>query len=134
MKKLIFICNCSKAKTTTLTQNKIETITPTSTDNHNDDKGKNPITSFTTTVITSTLYYPGYTTTITTTNSKGETISYETYIPPSTVLVVKTQAVDAAMLDGSDSTTLHDFNGHGLLGVIMSLVVVTISLIFMMFS
>jgi uncharacterized membrane protein len=133
----MFICNCSKPKTTTITQSKIETITPSPEhpNNHDDDKEKNKITSFTTTVTTITLYYPGYTTTVTTTNSKGELTSYATYIPPSTVIVVKTQIVDVAMLEGtSDSTILYDFNRHSLLGVIMSLAVVATTLVFMIVS
>ena len=133
---LILFTIVSTPKVTISTQTKIETMTPTPTPVSADNKNyeKNKITSFTTTVTTITLYYAGYSSTITTTDSKGELTTYATYIPPSTVLVVKTQVADAAMLDGSDSTTLHDFNGHSLLGIIMSLVVVTITLIFMMFS
>jgi hypothetical protein len=133
----MLFCNSSTPKTETSTQQEVETITPTPNQNDKDHE-KNKITQFTTTTTTITLYFAGSTVTVTTTNSKGETISYATYIPPSTVLVVKKVAVTADANDPaetiSDSTVLYDFNSHGLCGVLMSLVVVATTLIFMIFA
>src|SRR5690349_19560981 len=118
----------SPPKVKTYTSTGVETIaqTPTPTPTQgNDDQGgtttvktttydheKNKVTHYTTTTTTVTLYYAGYTTTITTTNSKGHTIIYATYVPPSTVLVVKTLASPAALEAPAAGSTgvLHGFN------------------------
>jgi hypothetical protein len=76
------------------------------------------------------LYFAGSTVTVTTTNEKGETITYETYVPPSTVLVVKKVAVTAESLEETSDSAIN-FNSYGLWGVTMSLVVVAMSLAFM---
>src|SRR4051812_29023793 len=127
----MLFCNLSTPKTETSTQEEVEKITPTPNPNDKGDNEKNKKNSYTTTTTIITLYYAGSTVSVTTTNDKGETITYETYIPPSTVLVVKKVAVTAD-LEGeetvSDSTILHDFNSHGLWGVVMSLFVVSTTL------
>lgn len=130
--------NLSTPKLETSTQQEIETITPTPTpnnknnNNNNNNDAKNKITHWTTTTTTLTLYFAGYTTTITTTNSKGEITSFATYIPPSTVLVVKTVALKAIEETTFESATiLHDFNSHGLWGITMSLVIVSATLVIM---
>ncbi|RIA81024.1 hypothetical protein C1645_837672 [Glomus cerebriforme] len=79
-----------------------------------------------TTQSTSTLYVAGYQTT--------DSLGMPTSILPSTLYVVKNVAITepaAATTIVSDSTTLHDFNSHGFWGVIISLVIVTTTLIFM---
>ncbi|RGB39579.1 hypothetical protein C1646_754306, partial [Rhizophagus diaphanus] len=136
-------------KVETSTQDEIETITPTPTpkknnnknDNNDDnnDDNKKKITHWTTTTTTLTLYFAGYTSTVTTTNAQGDITSFATYIPPSTVLVVKKVAVTApALEDGTDTSNsmpvLHDFNSHGLWGITMSLLVVVATLVFMIFA
>ncbi|GBC00074.1 hypothetical protein RclHR1_03730013, partial [Rhizophagus clarus] len=131
-------------KVETSTESTIETITPTPTpndnnNNANNNNNKNKITHWTTTTTTLTLYFAGFTSTVTTTNSQGQITSFATYIPPSTVLVVKKVAVTApALEDGSDTsdsiTILHDFNSHGLWGITMSLIVVVATLVFMIFA
>ena len=122
-------------KVKTSTQTKIETITPTPTSENSNDKHK--VTRYSTTTTTVTLYYAGYSSTITTTDSKGRLKTYATYIPPSTVLVVKEVAVTAPALedDGTSNsvTILHDFHGHGLWGITMSLTIIVITLSFMIF-
>jgi hypothetical protein len=108
--------------------------------NNNNEKNndeKNKITQYTTTTTTLTLFFAGYTTEITTTNSKGVITSFETYIPPSTVLVVKKIAVTAPPIEigiSKSTTILHDFNSHGLFGVTMSLAIVIATLVFMIFA
>ncbi|EXX76476.1 hypothetical protein RirG_032830 [Rhizophagus irregularis DAOM 197198w] len=138
--------NHSTAKVETSTQDEVETVTPAPTpnannnnNNNNNNNGKNKITKFTTTTTTQTLYFAGYTSTITTTNSLGEVTTFATYIPPSTVLVVKKVAVTApALEDGTDTsdsmTILHGVNNNSLWGVTMSLAVVTATLVFMIFA
>src|SRR2546429_8386084 len=86
----MLLYNCSAPIVTTVSQDAIETITPGPNNNNNNN---NKITSFVTTTTTVTMYYAGFSTTVTTTNSQGELITYSTYIPPSTVLVVKKVAV-----------------------------------------
>jgi len=115
-------------------------VTPTpESKQKNNEKDEHKTTRWTTTITTVTLYFAGYTTTITTKNDKGEKTTFATYIPPSTVLVVKRVAVTAPVNKNdfsiSDSTTaLRNFNSHGLWGVIMSLAVVSTTLVFMIFS
>ena len=89
---------------------------------------------------TSTLYYGGYTTTITITNSFGEQTVVTTYVPPSTVIVVKEVVYTAVAIDqgtaGTSGATiiLHDFISHNLWGVSLSLLIATSTLIFMTFA
>ena len=81
-----------------------------------------------TTKTTITSYIAGYTTI----DSQGSTST----VPPSTLYVVKNVAITdtATTTVASDSATiLHNFNSHGLWGVTMSLVVVTVTLVFMVF-
>ncbi|RIA96419.1 hypothetical protein C1645_733301 [Glomus cerebriforme] len=79
---------------------------------------------------TSTLYVAGYQTT--------DSLGQPTFIPPSTLYVVKNIAVTepaAATTTVSDSTTiLHDFSSHGFWGVTISFVIATTTLIFMVFA
>jgi len=81
---------------------------------------------------TITLFYPGRTTTITKTTSNADdqtfTTTFATYIPPSTVLVVKTVV---AVVDQESLTSLCEFNIHGLWSITMSLFIVAATLIFM---
>jgi hypothetical protein len=136
--------NLSTPKLETSTQQEIETITPTPTpnnknnNNNNNNNAKNKITHWTTTTTTLTLYFAGFTKTITTTNAQGQPTTFATYIPPSTVLVVKKVVATAAGLDDgtfeSDSTTISQDLNHGLWGIIMSLVVCTCTLIFMVIA
>src|SRR5689334_11137386 len=93
---------------------------------------------------TQTLYFAGYTTTIKTTNSRGEPTTIATFIPPSTLIVIKTvpaTAVTAAPVkttkanvsNSMDSmATLHDIS-HSLWSVTISLSIVAVTLIFMIF-
>jgi hypothetical protein len=78
---------------------------------------------------TLTSYFAGYSTT----NSLGPT-----FIPPSTLYVVKSIAVTEAPVKteiSSDSTTiLHDINSYSLWGVTMSLSVITATLFFMIIA
>ncbi|CAJ0823067.1 10541_t:CDS:2 [Entrophospora sp. SA101] len=50
---------------------------------------KSTITQFKTYTTTETLYFPGYTTYTSSTGTDGELTTYATYIPPSTVVVIK---------------------------------------------
>ncbi|CAG8563015.1 3591_t:CDS:2, partial [Funneliformis caledonium] len=136
----------------TSVQTSIETIMPTPDNNNGDNKDEkkknqnndekkkkqHKITSYTTITTTITLYYAGYTTTMTTTNSLGKITTFATYIPPSTVIVVKTMVspVTLAVDEDLSSTTirLHEFNSHSLWGVTMSLIVVFASLIISVFA
>ena len=80
-----------------------------------------------TTKTTITSYFAGYTTVVDGTTST---------VPPSTKVVVKDVAITEPVTTTvvTDSTTsLHDFNSHGLWGVTMSLVVVTTTLVLMVF-
>ncbi|RIA97272.1 hypothetical protein C1645_814355, partial [Glomus cerebriforme] len=130
-------------KLETSTQQEVETITsmptPSPTNDNGNDNTSHKITHWTTSTITTTitLYFAGFTKTITTTNAQGMVTTFATYIPPSTVLVVKKVVASAGLTDstfGSDSITIsHDFS-HGLWGIAMSLAVVTSTLIFMIFA
>lgn len=129
----LILQNRSPTKIETSTQEEIETITPPPTQ-VNPGKNNKIVTSTSTTTVT--LFFAGFTTTITTTNSLGEATSFATYVPPSTVLVVKKVAYTAAAIeDGtSDSTTiLHGFNSHNIWGVSISLLIVISTLVFMTF-
>ncbi|CAG8734124.1 476_t:CDS:2, partial [Racocetra fulgida] len=65
-----------------------------------------PNAKYTTTKFTSTIYqvYPGYSTITSSTGSDGQVATYETYVPPSTVVVLKevtgVQEADALSTDG----------------------------------
>ncbi|CAG8769443.1 15068_t:CDS:1, partial [Rhizophagus irregularis] len=90
---------------TTYTESGVETPTPVPEN-----------IKLTTTETTLTSYFAGYSTT----NSLGD----PTFVPPSTLYVVKSMAVTEAPTSTvvSDSATiLHDTNSHGLWGVTMSL-------------
>ncbi|CAJ0638996.1 1836_t:CDS:2 [Entrophospora sp. SA101] len=50
---------------------------------------KSTVTQFTTYTTTETSYFPGYTTYTSSTGTNGQLTTYATYIPPSTVVVVK---------------------------------------------
>jgi hypothetical protein len=122
------LCDYSTPKTITSTQNKIETIIPTQTPGENNKLYNQPnkISQWIVTSTTFTLYYPGSTITITTTNSKGELTTLAKYIPPSIVLVVKKVVIP------NDFPSLT--NRHGLWEITISLVVVSITLVFMIFA
>ncbi|CAG8508670.1 4190_t:CDS:2 [Cetraspora pellucida] len=100
-----------------------------------------PNAKFTTFKFLSTEYqvYPGFSTVTTMTGTDGQVATYETYVPPSTVVVVKevtgVQAADSLSTDGivggGNSFNEMRRSGSGLLGIIMSLWVVTITLVYM---
>ncbi|EXX73281.1 hypothetical protein RirG_061600 [Rhizophagus irregularis DAOM 197198w] len=103
---------------TTYTESGVETPTPVPEN-----------AKLTTIETTLTSYFAGYSTI----NSLG----IPTFVPPSTLYVVKSIAVTEAPTNTivSDSTTiLHDINSHGLWGVTMSLSVITATFIFMMIA
>jgi hypothetical protein len=104
---------------TTFTQPGVETPTPPS--------GNEVLT---TTQSTSTLYVAGYTTT----NSLGQPI----IVPPSSLLVVNEVAIvtkaSVETVMASDSTILHDLNGHGLWGITMSLFIAITTIVFMVIA
>jgi hypothetical protein len=126
---IYLFCNCSTPKTITSTQNTIETIIPTPTPGENDKLYNQPntISQWMITTTTLTLYYPGSTIIITSTNSKGELTTLAKYIPPSIVLVVK-----KVVIPFGGST--YNFDRHGLWEIIISLVIVTLTLVFMVFT
>ncbi|CAJ0861506.1 8373_t:CDS:2 [Entrophospora sp. SA101] len=78
--------NTTTLSTTTVTQEPI--TTPTQTVITQNGKSET-ITKFTTTLTTMTETIPGYTTITSTTGTNGELTTFATYIPPSTVVVVK---------------------------------------------
>ncbi|CAG8469802.1 19752_t:CDS:2 [Racocetra persica] len=100
-----------------------------------------PNAKYTTTKFTSTMYqvYPGYSIITSSTGSDGQVATYETYVPPSTVVVLKevtgVQEADALSTDGivggGNSFNEMRRSGSGLLGIIMSLWVVAITLFYM---
>src|ERR1043165_37552 len=114
---MLFYQSNSIPKVTTSKQSEIETPTPVSNN-----------AKLITTETTLTSYFAGYSTT----NSIGET----TFIPPSTLYIVKSVAVtDPVQTVFKDSTTnLHNFNSHGLWGVTISLTVIVTTLIFMILA
>jgi hypothetical protein len=124
------LCNHSTQIITTYTQSGIETITPTPTPEN--DNEPNKITHWTTTMTTVTLYVPGSTKVFTTTNDQGELTTYVTYIPPSTIIVVKKVLTPAVETIGN-ADSIYDYNSHGLWGVTMSLTTIAVTLVFMIF-
>ncbi|CAG8461926.1 8408_t:CDS:2 [Scutellospora calospora] len=119
--------------TTTNDQNTIETIYS------NSDKTINSktITKFITTTFirTITQVCPGYTTTITT-SINGELTTFQTYYPPSTIIVL--QPVTAALPAEDNilvaSGNIHTFNlndNTGLINIVWSLWVISWSLVYM---
>ncbi|CAG8811482.1 33768_t:CDS:2, partial [Racocetra persica] len=98
------------------------------------------ITSFTkrTVTVTVTVYVPGYVTTVTE-YKNGETISYETYYPPSTKIIVQVvTSVAPAGFEFVESKArrlshygLFDRNNDGLVSVVLSLWVVMWSLVYL---
>src|SRR3954451_13955523 len=73
---LMLLYNRRTPSVETLSQDGVETITPTP--GPNDNNNNNKITSFVTTTTTVTLYVAGFSTVVTTTNSQGELITYST--------------------------------------------------------
>ncbi|CAJ0889946.1 13792_t:CDS:2 [Entrophospora sp. SA101] len=65
------------------------TKTTTSQSQLGSSQKKSTITQFKTYTTTETLYFPGYTTYTSSTGTNGQLTTYATYIPPSTVVVVK---------------------------------------------
>ena len=82
---------------------------------------------------TVTLYVPGSTKVLTTTNNLGELTTYVAYILPSTVIVVKKVSTPVVELIGF-ADSMYNFNGHGLWSIVMSLVTVAVTLVFMIFA
>ncbi|CAG8450140.1 2649_t:CDS:2, partial [Funneliformis caledonium] len=90
---------------------------------------------YTTFTITITSIKPGYSTIITTTNNKGEPTSYQTYIPPTTVVIVKKITSPLPVPTGDqvafgESLILDGY--QGILGVWISLIIVIASMVFSM--
>ncbi|CAG8514195.1 4990_t:CDS:2, partial [Gigaspora margarita] len=99
------------------------------------DVDSKTITKFTTTVFieTVTQVYPGYTTTITTTNENGELTTYSTYYPPSTIIVLQTVTgvvpLGYEITDQNGANSLGDYGlfnrrNDGLVSVALSLWIV----------
>ena len=88
-------------------------------------------TKFTTTTTTTITKMVTSTKTITETKDKTFTTTFATYIPPSTVCVVKTVvAVIDEEFNDAFFVSLGEFNSHGLWGITISLFVVAVTLIF----
>ncbi|CAI2171191.1 2204_t:CDS:2, partial [Funneliformis geosporum] len=115
-----------------------EVITPTPTPtpiNPNNKDDKKPITKYTTFTTTFTTVIPGTTKFVTTTNDQGEPTTLASYIPPSTVVVVKkvtspmTEPSDIAQDYGNSNSII--LNGsHGIWSIAISLIIGTSSFIF----
>ncbi|CAG8491947.1 9761_t:CDS:2 [Racocetra persica] len=94
------------------------------------------ITKFTTTTYTQTItrVYPGYTTTITYTTD-GTVASYETYYPPSTVVVYQPVTATIPMDDSLGTSNSIGFkDNNGLVNILWSLWLVGWSLVYMILT
>ena len=126
---LIYFANNRDPITSTITQKELVTPTPIPADK--------PITTTTT---TKTLYVPGNTKIITTTDPLGTPLSSLVYVPPSTIIVKQVYVVTVATKIPTIYTTtaaankiLYDFNSQCLWGVTMTLAVISTTLVFMSF-
>jgi len=130
-KNISMFCNYSVPTTKSFKQTKLETelITSFPSELETLKPTDNPTRWTITYRKTITLFYPGRTITITTTDSKSSTTVFATYIPPSTVYVVKTIV---GVVDEEHS--ISEFSSEGLWGIIMSLLVTTATLVFMVYT
>ncbi|CAG8705652.1 4499_t:CDS:2 [Dentiscutata erythropus] len=116
-----------KIFTSTATDQKI-TLTPSY---------EKTITKFTITTFIQTItqVYPGYTTTITT-NINGVESTYETYYPPSTLVVMQTVTASVPAIEAGQSSNIginfRDYNG--LVNIIWSLWIIIWSLVYMILT
>ncbi len=112
------------------------TITPTPS--NNDDSAKsNPkhITRYTTYITSYYTVIPGTSKMITTTNKAGEPTTFSTYVPPSTVLLVRkviTPISDST--DGSIDGSGNLLNVQGLWGIGTSITIVFFSMFYMILA
>nr|CAG8648837.1 13763_t:CDS:2 [Entrophospora candida] len=97
---------------------------------------KSTITQFKTYTTTSTLYFPGYTTYTSSTGTDGELTTYATYIPPSTVVVIKkvTSATVEEIQESSPVSAGHldlELSIYNLYSIATSLFVVSVTMLYL---
>nr|CAG8535200.1 11254_t:CDS:2 [Entrophospora candida] len=97
---------------------------------------KSTITQFTTYTTTSTMYFPGYSTVTSSKGTDGELTTYATYIPPSTVVVVKkvTSAKVEEIQETNPSSAGHldlELSVYNLYSVATSLSVIAVTMLYL---
>ncbi|CAH1764643.1 13619_t:CDS:10 [Entrophospora sp. SA101] len=97
---------------------------------------KSTITQFTTYTTTSTIYHPGYSTVTSSKGTDGELTTYATYIPPSTVVVVKkvTSAKVEEIQETNPSSAGHldlELSVYNLYSVATSLSVIAVTMLYL---
>ncbi|CAJ0923536.1 10881_t:CDS:2 [Entrophospora sp. SA101] len=97
---------------------------------------KSTITQFKTYTTTETLYFPGYTTYTSSTGTDGELTTYATYIPPSTVVVIKkvTSATVEEIQESNPVSAGHldlELSVYNLYSIATSLFVISVTMLYL---
>ncbi|CAJ0646746.1 1507_t:CDS:2 [Entrophospora sp. SA101] len=96
---------------------------------------KSTITQFKTYTTTETLYFPGYTTYTSSTGTNGQLTTYATYIPPSTVVVVKkVTSTTVEEIQETNSSPGHldlEFSVYNLYNISISFFVIAITIFYL---